>query len=48
MDKIKLVENLFARKENVPVVAVGDTVKVLVKIPEGDKFRIHPFEGTVI
>jgi large subunit ribosomal protein L19 len=48
MDKIKLVENLFARKDNVPVVSVGDTVKVLVKIPEGDKFRIHPFEGTVI
>ncbi|MDD5019242.1 MAG: 50S ribosomal protein L19 [Candidatus Omnitrophica bacterium] len=48
MDKIKLVENLFARKDNAPAVSVGDTVKVLVKIPEGDKFRIHPFEGTVI
>lgn len=48
MDKIKLVENLFARKENIPDFSVGDTVKVLVKIAEGDKFRIHPFEGTVI
>ena len=48
MDKIKLVENLFSKKENLPVFSVGDTIKVLVKIPEGDKFRIHPFEGTVI
>jgi large subunit ribosomal protein L19 len=48
MDKIKLVENLFAKKEGIPDFGVGDTVKVLVRIPEGDKFRIHPFEGTVI
>ena len=48
MDKIKLVENLFSKKEGIPDFSVGDTVKVLVRIPEGDKFRIHPFEGTVI
>ncbi|MDD4894760.1 MAG: 50S ribosomal protein L19, partial [Candidatus Omnitrophica bacterium] len=24
------------------------TVKVMVKIPEGDKVRLHPFEGVVI
>ncbi|MFA5038300.1 MAG: 50S ribosomal protein L19 [Candidatus Omnitrophota bacterium] len=48
MDKIKLVENMFSKKEGLPDFSVGDTVKVLVKIPEGDKFRIHPFEGTVI
>ena len=47
MDKIKLVEGLFLRKD-LPVFGVGDTVKVLVKIPEGDKVRIHPFEGMVI
>ncbi|MBI5873904.1 MAG: 50S ribosomal protein L19 [Candidatus Omnitrophica bacterium] len=47
MDKIKLVEGLMLKKE-LPVFGVGDTVKVLVKIPEGDKVRIHPFEGTVI
>lgn len=47
MDKIKLVEGLLL-KTNIPSFSVGDTVKVLVKIPEGDKFRIHPFEGTVI
>ena len=47
MDKIKLVEGLFLKKE-VTAFSVGDTVKVLIKIPEGDKVRIHPFEGTVI
>lgn len=47
MDKIKLVEGLLLRKD-LPLFGVGDTVKVLVKIPEGDKVRIHPFEGTVI
>lgn len=47
MDKIKLVEGLML-KGNIPQFVVGDTVRVMVKIPEGDKFRIHPFEGTVI
>jgi large subunit ribosomal protein L19 len=47
MDKIKLVEGLMT-KNNMPDFNVGDTVKVLVKIPEGDKVRIHPFEGIVI
>jgi large subunit ribosomal protein L19 len=28
--------------------AVGDTVRVYVKIVEGDKQRIQPFEGTVL
>ena len=35
-------------KENAPVVNVGDTVKVHVRIKEGDKYRIQIFEGTVI
>lgn len=47
MDKMKLVENLFMKKD-LPAFGVGDTIKVLVKIPEGDKVRIHPFEGIVI
>ena len=47
MDKIKLVESLLFKKE-MPVFGVGDAIRVLVKIPEGDKVRIHPFEGTVI
>ena len=48
MDKIKLIEQEYTKKE-VPQFNVGDTVRVLVKIPEGpDKVRLHPFEGVVI
>ena len=35
-------------KENVPEINVGDTVRVHVRIQEGDKSRIQAFEGTVI
>ena len=38
-------ENL---KENVPEFNIGDTVKVFVKIKEGDKQRIQAYEGVVI
>jgi len=45
---IKSIEAGFTKKE-MPAVNVGDTVKVLTRIPEGpDKFRLHPFEGVVI
>lgn len=27
---------------------VGDTVRMKIKVREGDKERLHPFEGTVI
>ena len=47
MDKIKLMEGDFAKKE-MPKFNVGDTIKVMTKIPEGDKVRLHPFEGIVI
>jgi len=48
MDKIKLIEEQYTKKE-IPKFNVGDTVRVLVKIPEGeDKVRLHPFEGVVI
>lgn len=48
MEKIKLIESEFIKKD-IPKFNVGDTVKVLVKIPEGpDKVRLHPFEGIVI
>lgn len=48
MDKLKLVEQMYTKKE-IPEFKVGDTVKVMVKIPEGEgKFRLHPFEGVVI
>lgn len=48
MDKIKLIESEFIKKD-IPQFNVGDTVRVMVKIPEGpDKARLHPFEGVVI
>ena len=48
MDKLKMIEAEYIKKD-MPKFNVGDTVKVLVKIPEADdKFRLHPFEGVVI
>ena len=35
-------------KENIPTFAPGDTVKVHVKVVEGDKERIQIFEGVVL
>ncbi len=35
-------------KEQPPVFEIGDTVKVHVKIKEGERERIQLFEGTVI
>ena len=35
-------------KENVPAFNVGDTVKVGVRIKEGEKERIQAYEGVVI
>ena len=35
-------------KENVAQFNIGDTVKVGVKIKEGDKERIQGYEGVVI
>ena len=36
------------KKAEPPVVAVGDTVRVHLKVKEGNRERIHVFEGTVI
>lgn len=47
MDALKLISQ-SSMKENAPVVNIGDTVKVHVRIKEGDKYRIQVFEGTVI
>lgn len=35
-------------KSEIPAVNTGDTVKVFVKIIEGNKERVQAFEGTVI
>ena len=44
------VKNLTAgmMKEEVPVIKIGSTVRVHVKIREGERERIQVFEGTVI
>ncbi len=48
------VSNLISEFENeqlkkeIPEIYVGDTVKVGVKITEGNKERVQPYEGVVI
>ncbi|MCM1523190.1 MAG: 50S ribosomal protein L19 [Ruminococcus sp.] len=47
MDALKLISESCMKSEP-PAFNVGDTVKVHVKIKEGEKYRIQIFEGTVI
>ncbi|MBF0532415.1 MAG: 50S ribosomal protein L19 [Candidatus Omnitrophica bacterium] len=45
-----LLKSLDAKqlRKDMPEFNVGDSVKMMVKVQEGDKVRLHPFEGTVI
>ncbi len=47
MDKMKQITKDQIR-EDIPAFAAGDRVKVHVRVIEGDKERIQPFEGDVI
>ncbi|MCP4706838.1 MAG: 50S ribosomal protein L19 [candidate division Zixibacteria bacterium] len=47
MKQIAQIEKSYM-KDDLPAFAVGDTVKVHVKIREGDKERLQVFQGTVI
>ncbi len=47
MDAIKLMTEGMIKAEQ-PKFEVGDTVRVDVRIKEGDKERVQAFEGTVI
>lgn len=47
MDALKHMSESCLKAE-LPEVKVGDTVRVHVKIKEGDRERIQAFEGTVI
>ena len=48
MSKIIDAINQESVKETVPQFNVGDTVKVMVKVIEGDRERLQAFEGVVI
>ncbi len=47
MDALKIIAN-SSKKAELPTFRVGDTVKVNVRIKEGERERIQAFEGTVI
>lgn len=47
MDALQLIAR-DSMKAEVPVVDVGNTVRVHVRIKEGERERIQMFEGTVI
>ncbi len=47
MDALKAISGANLKTE-IPEVNIGDTVKIDVKIKEGDRERVQSFEGTVI
>ncbi len=47
MDVIQEIEKEQQRSD-IPDVRPGDTVRVLVRVKEGDKERLQPFEGVCI
>ena len=50
MSQHPILERLAAKlqRKDIPSMKPGDTVRVQVRIKEGDKERIQAFEGTVI
>ena len=50
MSTSPIIQRLLAKvqRTDIPDFAPGDTVRVHVKIKEGDKERLQAFEGTVI
>ncbi len=48
MDIIQKLERAELPEKNYPGFRVGDTVKVMVKVTEGNKERIQPFQGICI
>ncbi|MBJ6727049.1 50S ribosomal protein L19 [Geomesophilobacter sediminis] len=47
MNKIDAIE-MEQMKKNIPAFIPGDTIKVQVKIVEGDKMRIQAFQGVCL
>jgi large subunit ribosomal protein L19 len=49
MNKLMDIEKEYLKKpEEIPVFGPGDTIKVRIKVREGNKERIQTFEGVVI
>jgi len=50
LDTQKTIKNLESNfiKKDLPVLSIGDSVKIGVKIIEGNKERIQFYEGTII
>ncbi len=50
MNAVEAIQSLEAPhlKTDLPTINVGDTVRVGVRISEGGKERVQPYEGTVI
>jgi large subunit ribosomal protein L19 len=48
MDLIKIAEEAFATKKELPAFRSGDTVTVAYRIKEGNKERIQQYRGVVI
>ena len=48
MDLIKVVEQAFATKKELPEFFPGDTITVAYRIKEGNKERIQQYRGVVI
>ncbi|MGW8271754.1 MAG: 50S ribosomal protein L19 [Thermodesulfovibrionales bacterium] len=46
MNRIRAIEESY--RKDVPDFNIGDTLRVFVKVIEGDKERLQPFEGVVI
>ncbi len=47
MDLVKALSEQYVKPER-PVINVGDTVRVSVKVKEGNRERIQAFEGIII
>ena len=49
MDALKMMaQSSLKTGEEIPQIKIGDTVRVDVKIREGERERIQAFEGTII
>jgi len=48
MDLIESLNRQLERNPNIPELRPGDTVKVYVRIVEGERERVQAFQGTVL